>query len=330
MPSALSLLERTPPTSAEIARMIDGYRVDQRPSPEPLLSPDVPMHDPDVLLMDHGWREEQPGYPAYASAAIKDLAPTPLDAATYMPGIGEAADVAAALRDASDGEYRGVAASLAAAAIPGVGAGVIKAATAPRVTVPAYRAHRIFLPGDSRYGSLAKGQHPMPLYPAMIGKDTKVGVAREQQIPMGEWLKSEFVPFQMAPRQGWHAGVAPYGAQFNKRTGQQPHNTVYSEVELGADVDYSGYTDPARPTKVYREGDALPFGDPATLPEGGFYLYQAPGGKAPWMVSDYVKHNRVISDEEIADRMRDAGFEPPPPRAGGPITEAKLKEWGLR
>jgi hypothetical protein len=168
----------------------------------------------------------------------------------------------------------------------------------------------------------------------MIGKDTPIGVARTQEIPLGEWLKSEFVPFKMAPRQGWHAGQFPYGKQFNKSprasegAGMQPHNTVYSAVDIGADMDYSNYFDPLRPTRIYQEGDVLPFGDPAKLPEGGFYMYQAPGGKKPWLVSDYVRHNRLLTDEEIADLLRKAGLEPPPPRYGGPITEKTLRDWG--
>lgn len=282
--------------------------------------------------MDHGYRQQVPGYSEYATRALDTLAPTPLDAASMLPGLGEAADAASLVSALSEGELREALWSLFALGIPGVGAGILKAAREPLKKVKGYRAHRIFLPGDPRFKSLGD-EYPTPLYPAMIGKDTKIATARDQKIPLGEWLKSEFIPFQMAPRQGWHAGQAPYGKQFDKTgayRGMQPHNTVYSEVELGADVDYSDYLDPNKPTKIYMEGDTLPFGDPASLPEGGFYLYQAPGGKKPWMVADYVKHNRVISDEEIADIYRQMGLEPPPPRYGGPITEKKLREWGLR
>lgn len=208
-----------------------------------------------------------------------------------------------------------------------------RAIVEPKVTVPAYRAHRVFLEGDPRYEGLSAGEYPLPIYPVMIGKDIPVNEARGQRIPMDTWLKSQLIPFQMAPRKGWHAGVAPYGPQWNTRRGQ-PHNTLYSEVELGADRDFSNFTDPSKSPIIYQEGDELPFGSPIDLPEGGFYAYSPGGGKNPWLVSDYVKHKRLLTDEEVADRMRAAGLEPPPERYRGDEkfrwTEKKLKDYGLR
>lgn len=290
-----------------------------------------------LMEMDHGYRAQHvPGSSQYASAAIDDVFPSgnSVLALSGVPGLSDAAGLAAdyeMYRDEPESRTAVNYGLSAAGLLPFVpnAAGIVRAAKAPKKTVKGYRAQRVFLPGDQRYGSLTKPYEGVPLYPAMIGKDTKVATAREQQIPIGEWLKSEFVPFKMAPRQGWHAGQAPYGKQFNKRTGEQPHNIVYSEVELGADQDFSNFVDANGDPIIYKEGQELPFGDPGTLPEGGFYLYQAPGGKAPWMVSDYMKTNRVISDEEIADIMRQKGLEPPPKRHGGPITEAMLADWGL-
>jgi hypothetical protein len=276
--------------------------------------------------MDHGYRQQTPGYSEYATGAINDLAPTPLDAASMLPGLGEAADTASLLSSLSEGELRDALLSLFALGIPGVGAGIIKAASEPIKKVKGYRAHRIFQnPKSPKHGGL---------FPAMIGKDTPLETALQQRIPLGEWLKSEYIPFKMAPRQGWHAGTYPYGRQFNKSSrakqgaGMQPDDVIYTEVDIGADQDFSDYLDPSKETKIYMGRD-VPFESPEKLPEGGFYVYKNKPSDEPWLIGDYARHNRIITDEEVRDIMRKMGLEPPPPRYGGDITEAKLRSWGL-
>ena len=281
--------------------------------------------------LDYGYRKSTPGYPEYASQARKDLFPSGahLASTSGIPILSDAADAALTLDALKRKEYEEAAINAAFTMIPFLGAGVLRATKTPEATVPAYRAHRVFGPRSEKYGHL---------YPAMIGKDTKMETALSQQLPVGEWLKSELIPFTMAERQGWHAGAMPYGEQFNvSRNGgrtkadkiYQPDDVVYTEVDLGAENDYSRFLDPNSETVIYDPQIALPF-DQTKLPEGGFYLYQNPGTPYPWYVSDYVKHNRILTDEEIADIHRSAGLPVPPPRKSGkPVTEARLRELGL-
>ena len=195
----------------------------------------------------------------------------------------------------------------------------------PELTLPGYRAHRVFESGPRAGG----------IYPVMIGKEN-AETALSQRILMQEWLKSQYIPFGMAPRQGWHAGELPYGPQFNvggkdpgKRFGRlQPDDVVYSRVSLGADNNVSGYLNPQDRGIVFDEKIKLPF-DQTQLPEGGMYAYRPSGYADPWLVSDKVWHEKLLTDEEIADIFRTAGREPPPPRASKPVTEGRLRELGL-
>jgi hypothetical protein len=94
---------------------------------------------------------------------------------------------------------------------------------------------------------------------------------------------------------------------------------------MGADLDLSDYTKAGADTRVYHRSD-VPFDDPSELPEGGFYLYSNRKNDPPWLVSDYAKHKRLLTDEEVADILRDAGLEAPPERFGGPIDEARIRQ----
>jgi len=80
---------------------------------------------PEHFYLDHGRRRATPGYSEYATDAINDLAPTPLDAASYIPGVDTYADPAIAYRDWRKGDYLGASAGVLATVLP-VGAGVVK------------------------------------------------------------------------------------------------------------------------------------------------------------------------------------------------------------
>jgi hypothetical protein len=206
------------------------------------------------------------------------------------------------------------------AVTPMVPLGIIRAVRPPMRDVPAYRAHRVY-PDDPRFFG--------NIYPAMVGKEKK---SMREALPRGEWLKSEFIPFGMKPRKGWHAGELPRAKQFDLKRpelkGMMPEHMVWSDVSMGADLDLSNYLTPDVPTTVFHR-QQVPFEDPKALPEGGMYLYLNRANDPPWIVSDYARHNRLLTDEEVADILRSAGLPPPPERFGGPITEEKLKRWGL-
>jgi len=189
----------------------------------------------------------------------------------------------------------------------------------PQTIVSGYRAARIY-PDDPRFPGI---------YPAMLGKG-KLG--DRQQIPIGEWQGAEFRPFGMKPRKGIHAGLLPRAQQFDLTRpdykGMMPPDMVWTRASMGADLDLSNYLDPNKPTKIYQKSD-VPFKDPSELPEGGFYLYSNQKSDPPWLVSDYSRIDEVLTDEEVNDILRSAGLPASPPRFGGPVTEARLRELGL-
>jgi len=283
--------------------------------------------------LDYTLRAARPGTSEYASQAIQDLFPrggADLASTSGIPLVSDAADAAILVDQLRQGNWGDAGLSGLGLLLPFIGsAGILKAVKDPEMWLPAYRAHRVFEKGPKAGG----------LYPVMIGKDTPLETALSQRIPLGETLKSELIPFTMAERQGYHSGALPYGEQFNvARPGDptpraksskiyQPDDVVYTQADLGIDRDYSNVL--SGNPRIYGVKDPLPF-DQTQLPEGGFYMYQNPSTPHPWYVSDYVRHNRVLTDEEIADIFRQHGVEPPPPRRSGrPIDEARLRELGL-
>jgi hypothetical protein len=78
--------------------------------------------------MDHGYRQQTPGYSEYATGAIRGLFPTGADmlSASGIPGVSDAADVALLIDSLRKGNFGEAGILGAAAALPFVGAATAK------------------------------------------------------------------------------------------------------------------------------------------------------------------------------------------------------------
>lgn len=133
----------------------------------------------------------------------------------------------------------------------------------------------------------------------------------------------------LAYRPGWHLGEIPYALQFNRGpkvdnplgiTGKNgkaikvgkyfPANFVWAEVEYAKDVDYQ---DEAMSYGYNGAGNfqhslaGLP-----KIPVDGAYTYRTNANPAtdPWIITGAMKVNRVLTDSEVDELVRQAGREP--------------------
>ena len=133
----------------------------------------------------------------------------------------------------------------------------------------------------------------------------------------------------LAYRPGWHLGEIPYALQFNRGpkvdnplgiTGKNgkaikvgkyfPANFVWAEVEYAKDVDYQ---DEAMSYGYNGAGNfqhslaGLP-----KIPVDGSYTYRTNANPAtdPWIITGAMKVNRILTDSEVDELVRQAGREP--------------------
>lgn len=133
----------------------------------------------------------------------------------------------------------------------------------------------------------------------------------------------------LAYRPGWHLGEIPYALQFNRGpkvdnplgiTGKNgkvikvgkyfPANFVWAEVEYAKDVDYQdeamsyGYNEAGN---FQHSLAGLP-----KVPEDGSYTYRTNANPAtdPWIITGAMKVNRILTDSEVDELVRQAGREP--------------------
>lgn len=132
----------------------------------------------------------------------------------------------------------------------------------------------------------------------------------------------------LAYRPGWHLGDLPVADQFytkDKKTGEklQKKNFVWAECEIAADVDYQqeamsyGYN---KNGKFQHSLAGLP-----KMPTDGYYTYRTnpDPNTRPWYITGSMKVNRILTDAETNQILRDNGIEPRR-RAGGELDLEKL------
>jgi hypothetical protein len=162
--------------------------------------------------MEHAWRQQQPGYPGYASGAIDDLATVDTLSATGLPVVADAADTALATDAAMGGRWGDAALYGAAAALPFVAGPALKAGVdaigrrmGPVGDVP-YRPNAL-MELEAARSSPAGGQAQM-----MLGEEAKnadleaLDRAREmarQGYPADEIWRATAPADPNDPRTGW-------------------------------------------------------------------------------------------------------------------------------
>lgn len=195
----------------------------------------------------------------------------------------------------------------------------------PKKTIKAYKLLRVMK------------SKPGKLFPLFVDADIDT--------PIGVWLdaqegatvvdnkgntkvKSKLGP--LAYRPGWHLGDLPFATHIGVKgedgniAYMNPEH-VWVEAEVAADVDYqeeanqNGMNPKTGKINLARA-------DIKKMPKDGFYRYKTnPNMTGNWIITGSLKINRILSDEEAAQIVRDAGFEPLP-RHGGKID---LKSYGF-
>ena len=150
-------------------------------------------------------------------------------------------------------------------------------------------------------------------------------VNRNQEVPVGEWLKAEAgeltdqgkVKSSLGPlayRPGWHAGDLPMATHIGGKSGPvkapnyRPSDQVWAEVEFPEDVDWQAIAD-ANATRN-KAGEIIPRTAQITdqVPYGGFYRYKTnPNMTGEWLIGGDMRVNRVLSDEEVRAINESAG-----------------------
>ena len=180
------------------------------------------------------------------------------------------------------------------------------------------------------------------LYPPMVanpgGADTPVGVwlnadvgERAPDSKTGRAQVKGKGGMSLSFRPGWHLGDIPRASQFDRKnpvTGKKemfPSDFVWAECDCAADIDYQdeamsyGYTDNGKFRHAYA---GLP-----RVPENGYYKYRTNPNPdtVPWIITGAIKVNRILSDAEVAEILKENGVVAPE-RQGGNKT---LEELGV-
>ena len=136
------------------------------------------------------------------------------------------------------------------------------------------------------------------LFPLFIGK--------KEETPVGEWVMAKIVMEHkgFAHRPGWHIGSmlpsAPWLMSADGTYKSQRGKTfkrVWCEVEYVTDVDYTEMVQ-TLPKKCFTE----------RLPDNGFYNFRESGDRL-WVIADRIKINRIISEEERMEILRNMNYD---------------------
>ena len=145
-----------------------------------------------------------------------------------------------------------------------------------------------------------KGTKLYPLY-----------VNAKESIPMGRWIQSkpgELVDEthvkasgcggKLSLRSGYHSTDVPFtdwiGERQDDGTLAQRKDCVWCECEVKGDEIES------KTKNGYR-----------IIPEDSYYYFKTNSKQErPWIISDWIKVNRILSNEEVADICRANGIEP--------------------
>lgn len=157
-------------------------------------------------------------------------------------------------------------------------------------------------------------------------------VLTDDPIPVGIWMDAEEGPKTnggkvkskigpLAFRPGWHLSDIPLAIHIGiKEDGKIKYmhdDEVWCECEYSDSIDYQGKADEnGWKNGRFNERDAML----RTVPKNGYYRYKtSPNMLGKWIIAGSIKVLRILSDEEAAAIVRDAGHEPLPrrPEFGG-------------
>ena len=148
------------------------------------------------------------------------------------------------------------------------------------------------------------------LFKTKNGKLYPLYVEANREMPIGEWLeagcgkkiddthvKAKGCGGSLSLRPGFHSTETPFTDWIGKKqsdgTLAQRPDTVWCECEVDGDQIVV--------TSRYGSRELL---------NGWYYFKTNPRQKEPWIISNGIKINRVLSNEEVAEICRSKGIEP--------------------
>ena len=119
-------------------------------------------------------------------------------------------------------------------------------------------------------------------------------------------MKSRIGPLQFRP--GWHLSEIPLAVHIGIKEGgiirYMHDDEVWCECEYSDAVDYRSV--------VEKNGTGYKAMMPG-IPVDGFYRFRtSPQMLGKWIIAGSMRINQILSDEEAADIVRKAGYEPLP------------------
>ena len=140
-----------------------------------------------------------------------------------------------------------------------------------------------------------------PLY-VLANKETPLGIWLKHECGLrkedGNHVKSKLG--DLAFRSGWHSGEIPDSPWIGKRIENgiliRRKDNVWCECEVKGKLiectERNGFKD---------------------VPDDSYYLFRTNSKQQrPWIISDWIKVNRILSDEEVFAICRENGIEPQP------------------
>ena len=135
------------------------------------------------------------------------------------------------------------------------------------------------------------------LYALFIDKNTIM--------PVGEWLNAGIYPTKgFSVRPGYHIGEIPSAPWLMSADGtyksqrRKYWKRVYAEVEYVSEIDYTDLVKQI-PEKCMKHN----------TPTDGFYFFKEAGVGRIWVIADKMKINRVLTEEERQNILREMKYD---------------------
>jgi len=146
------------------------------------------------------------------------------------------------------------------------------------------------------------------LFRIKSGKLFPLYVFANEEIKIGEWLNAKVGELAdknhvksrlgaLSLRPGWHSTLMPFTDWIGKRDSDgkllQRKNTVWCECEI--------------------DGNEIKVADKnglKTIPTGYYYFNTNVKQRDPWIISDKIKVNRILTQEEVREICLSKGIEP--------------------
>ena len=165
------------------------------------------------------------------------------------------------------------------------------------------------------------------LYPLFVGKEEEIPIGKWVKAGIGEQTKAGKVKSslgELAFRPGFHSGELPraphIGGKIDPETGQRTKkitkpniredNQVWAEVEVADDVDWQKIANERAARKKDGTINVKTAHITDQLPSKGNYKYKTnPNMEDSWIISGEMKVNKILNDNEVKEINSKAGVE---------------------